>query len=42
MELVFAIDTHSHQATAEMSLMIDTEQVSYHTLYASEQIWQLP
>ena len=37
MELVFAIVTHSHQATAEMSLMIDTQQVSYHTLYASEQ-----
>ena len=34
---VFAMVTHSHQATAEMSLMIDTEQVSYHTLYASEQ-----
>ena len=29
--------THSHQATVEMSLMIDTQQVSYHTLYASEQ-----
>ena len=29
--------THSHQATAEMSLMIETQQVSYHTLYASEQ-----
>ena len=37
MELVFAIVTHSHQATAEMSLMIDIQQVSYHTLYASEQ-----
>ena len=34
---MFAIITHSHQATAEMSLMIDTQQVSYHTLYASEQ-----
>ena len=35
--LVFPIVTHSHQATAEMSFMIDTQQVSYHTLYASEQ-----
>ena len=34
---MFAIVTHSHQAPAEMSLMIDTQQVSYHTLYASEQ-----
>ena len=32
---MFAIVTHSHQATAEMSLMIDTQQV--HTLYVSEQ-----
>ena len=35
-KLLFAIVTHSHQATAEMSLVIDTQQVSYHTLYASE------
>ena len=34
---MFAIVTHYHQATAEMSLMIDTQQVSYHTLYGSEQ-----
>ena len=34
---MFAIVTHSHQETAEMSLMIDTQQLSYHTLYVSEQ-----
>ena len=34
---MFAIVTHSHQATAGMSLMKDTQQVPYHTLYASEQ-----
>ena len=34
---MFAIVTHFRQATAERSLMIDTQQVSYHTLYGSEQ-----
>ena len=34
---MFTIVTHSHRTTTEMSLMIDTQQVSYHTLYASEQ-----